>query len=52
VTQVEPIATFYPAEGYHQDYFNQNPGQPYCMAVIPPKLAKLKAKFAERLDGV
>lgn len=49
VTQVEPIPTFYPAEGYHQNYFNANPGQPYCMAVIPPKLAKLQAKFADKL---
>ncbi len=49
VTQVEPIQTFYPAEGYHQNYFNANPGQPYCMAVIPPKLARLQAKFADRL---
>ena len=51
VTQIEPIGTFYPAEGYHQDYFNQNPAQPYCLAVIPPKLAKLKAKFEDKLDG-
>ncbi|MFK7817170.1 MAG: peptide-methionine (S)-S-oxide reductase MsrA [Planctomycetaceae bacterium] len=50
VTSVEPIATFYPAEGYHQNYFNQNPGQPYCLAVIPPKLAKLQAKFAEKME--
>ena len=49
VTTVEPLPTFYPAEGYHQNYFNANPGQPYCMAVIPPKLAKLQAKFADKL---
>lgn len=49
VTQVEPLSTFYPAEGYHQNYFNANPGQPYCLAVIPPKLAKLQAKFAHRM---
>ncbi len=49
VTTVEPLPTFYPAEGYHQNYFNANPGQPYCMAVIPPKLAKLQARFADKL---
>ena len=41
VTQIEPLEKFYPAEGYHQDYFNQNPGNPYCTFVIQPKLAKM-----------
>ncbi|MCB1303807.1 MAG: peptide-methionine (S)-S-oxide reductase MsrA [Leptospiraceae bacterium] len=41
VTQIEPLEKFYPAEGYHQDYFNQNPGNPYCIFVIQPKLAKM-----------
>ena len=41
VTQVEPLEKFYPAEDYHQDYFNQNPGNPYCTFVIQPKLQKL-----------
>lgn len=49
VTQVVPLQTFYPAEEYHQHYFERNPGQPYCMAVIGPKLAKLRAKFSARL---
>ena len=49
VTQVVPLATFYPAEEYHQHYFERNPEQPYCMAVIGPKLTKLRAKFADRL---
>ncbi len=37
-TLIQPLATFYPAEEYHQDYFNRNPDQPYCYAVISPKL--------------
>jgi len=49
VTQVTPAVTFYPAEDYHQHYFERNPSQPYCMAVIGPKLAKLRAKFSSRL---
>lgn len=42
VTFVEPAQTYYPAEDYHQDYFSNNPAQPYCRAVIAPKLQKLK----------
>jgi len=41
VTEISPATTFWEAEGYHQDFFNRNPNQPYCRAVIPPKLAKL-----------
>jgi peptide-methionine (S)-S-oxide reductase len=51
ITEVTPVDTFYPAEGYHQDYFANNPQQPYCNAVIPPKLAKLRQKFAAKLKG-
>ena len=53
VTTIEPNSTWYPAEDYHQDYWSGD-GQrnPYCMALIPPKLAKLRKGFAERLkDG-
>src|ERR671922_1420320 len=49
VTELTPFTTFYPAESYHQDYFNQNPYQPYCAAVIAPKVAKFRSKYLERL---
>ena len=49
VTAVEPAGKFYVAEGYHQNYYNENSRQPYCMFVISPKLAKLEKKFAEKL---
>ena len=49
VTTVEPASTFYVAEDYHQNYYNENSRQPYCMFVISPKIAKLEKKFAERL---
>ena len=47
VTTIEPLSTWYPAEDYHQEYW-QNDGQrnPYCMAIIPAKLAKLRKSFA------
>ena len=46
VTQIEPLTTFYPAEDYHQDYYRLNGSQPYCHAVIKPKLEKFREKFA------
>ncbi len=50
VTTIELLATWYPAEGYHQDYWNRVGTQNgYCMAVIPPKLQKLRKKFAKKL---
>lgn len=49
VTQVAPAPTFYPAEDYHQGYYRGNPNQGYCVAVINPKVAKLRAKYASRL---
>jgi peptide-methionine (S)-S-oxide reductase len=51
VTAVLPAPTFWPAEDYHQDYFTQNPAQPYCRAVVAPKVAKLREKFAARLKS-
>ncbi len=49
VTTVEPAEEFHVAEDYHQNYYNENSRQPYCMFVISPKLAKLEKKFAEKL---
>lgn len=43
VTELVPLTTFYPAEDYHQDYFENNPNQPYCQMVIGPKLRKVEA---------
>ncbi|HVF41654.1 MAG TPA: peptide-methionine (S)-S-oxide reductase MsrA [Pyrinomonadaceae bacterium] len=49
VTEVAPLAEFYPAEDYHQEYFRNNPGQGYCRAVVAPKVAKFRQKFLEKL---
>ncbi len=49
VTEVSEATTFYPAEDYHQRYFEQNPHQPYCQFVVAPKVAKAQAKYAARL---
>ena len=49
VTTIEPLGTFHPAERYHQDYYARNQNQPYCAAVISPKIAKLRKKFVEKL---
>ena len=49
VTEIVPIAEFYPAEQYHQDYYNRNKEKSYCRAVIGPKMEKLKKVFAEKL---
>jgi len=47
VTEVEPIKDFYIAEEYHQEYFVNNPNQPYCMAVVAPKVSKFRKHFLE-----
>jgi peptide-methionine (S)-S-oxide reductase len=49
VTEVKDYEAFYPAENYHQDYYNNNSTQGYCRVVINPKLKKLREKFADRL---
>ena len=49
VTEVVPAPTFYVAEDYHQEYFANNDSQPYCQAVVAPKVAKFRKKFADRL---
>ena len=46
VTEVVPLETFYEAESYHQDYFAKNPNQGYCLAVVSPKVAKVRASFS------
>ena len=51
VTEVVPLETFYPAEDYHQDYFEKNPSQPYCRAVVAPKVSKFRKHFLERLKA-
>ncbi|MBY8825658.1 peptide-methionine (S)-S-oxide reductase MsrA [Sphingomonas colocasiae] len=52
VTTVEPIATWYPAEDYHQEYFvREGSKNPYCMAVVAPKLRKFRKSYAERLKN-
>jgi peptide-methionine (S)-S-oxide reductase len=49
VTEVTPLAEFYPAEGCHQGYYRANPSQAYCRATITPKVTKLRQKYAARL---
>ncbi|HYT94019.1 MAG TPA: peptide-methionine (S)-S-oxide reductase MsrA [Gemmataceae bacterium] len=49
VTEVTPFETFYQAEEYHQGYFRNNPTQGYCVAVVAPKVAKLRKQFAAKL---
>ena len=49
VTEVTEAETFYPAEDYHQGYFDQNPNQPYCQFVVAPKVVKAREKYAGRL---
>lgn len=46
VTEVLPVANYWPAEDYHQNYFANNPGQGYCMAVAAPKVAKFRKTFS------
>lgn len=49
VTEVTAFDKFWPAEDYHQEYFANNPNQPYCAAVVAPKVAKFRQKFLDRL---
>jgi peptide-methionine (S)-S-oxide reductase len=51
VTEIAPLIQFFPAEDYHQRYFERNPAQPYCQAVITPKVAKLRKQHFERLKA-
>jgi len=49
VTAIEPATTFFEAEGYHQEYFDNNRTQPYCQFVIAPKLKKFEKQFGEKM---
>lgn len=49
VTEITRFTKFYPAEDYHQEYFANNPNQPYCVAVVVPKVAKFRKNFIDRL---
>jgi peptide-methionine (S)-S-oxide reductase len=51
VTTLEPLTEFYPAEDYHQKYYANNPYQPYCQYMIPPKLNKLHKQYKELLKS-
>ena len=51
VTLVEPMPEFFPAENYHQNYFNRNGQQPYCNFLIRPKVAKFRKEFKEKLKA-
>ncbi|MBA3715544.1 MAG: peptide-methionine (S)-S-oxide reductase MsrA [Pyrinomonadaceae bacterium] len=49
VTEVVPLTEFYPAEEYHREYYQRNPDQAYCRAVVAPKVAKFRKQFLEQL---
>ena len=51
VTEVATLTGFYPAEGYHQGYYRNHSEQPYCEAMISPKIAKLRKRYLSRLKG-
>lgn len=51
VTQVVPLTAFYSAEGYHQEYFKNNPNQPYCRFVVAPKVTKFRKAHGELLKA-
>jgi peptide-methionine (S)-S-oxide reductase len=50
VTDVVPLKEFYPAEGYHKDYFKKNTSAPYCQLIIEPKVEKVRKRFAELVN--
>jgi len=51
VTEISPFTTFYKAEEYHQNYYRDNPYQPYCIAIIDPKMKKLRKEFTAKLKS-
>lgn len=52
VTEITPLGVFYPAEAYHQNYYNLNPNNGYCKVVIDPKIKKAREKFAHKIKNV
>lgn len=52
VTEVKPIEKFYPAEEYHQDYFNRNPQNTYCQRVVKPKVEKFVKTYNDFLESI
>ena len=51
VTELEPIEVFYPAENYHQDYYQNHPDHPYIQAIAKPKVIKFKKQFKDKLKA-
>jgi peptide-methionine (S)-S-oxide reductase len=51
VTEISPFTTFYKAEDYHQNFYRDNPYQPYCLAIIDPKITKLRKELREKLKN-
>jgi peptide-methionine (S)-S-oxide reductase len=51
VTEIVPLETFYPAETYHQSYYQRNPDRPYCQATIAPKVTKLRQRYTAALKS-
>lgn len=52
VTEISPMTEFYEGEGYHQNYYKDNPNQPYCRVVIDPKIRKFRVDFSDKLKEV
>jgi peptide-methionine (S)-S-oxide reductase len=51
ITEITPFSEFYSAGAYHEDYFRRNSDQPYCQAVINPKVAKFRSRFSHKLKS-
>lgn len=49
VTEISPLSNYYPAEDYHANYFELNPGNAYCQAIVRPKVEKFRKVFADRM---
>ncbi len=51
VTEITPLDKFYPAENYHQNFYQSNPSYPYCRMIIDPKMKKLRREFGDKLQA-